>query len=175
MKRFFANQGLFSFVYVIFGIILLIHPIEFSKMVCYVVGIFALLYGAWRIYGYWKTRKMAGFFQMDLVTGVILVAVGLVALFKSELLISILPLVLGLIILMDGLVTVNQAMNLRKLDYRWKYLLGLGIAVSVLGLILVINPFGSAVLLVRFLGVTLLVDGACELWWYYGLKSLFEG
>ncbi|MFQ9153382.1 MAG: hypothetical protein ACLR6B_20065 [Blautia sp.] len=47
--------------------------------------------------------------------------IGLVALFKSEVLLSVLPVIIGLIILMDGLVTINQALNLRKLDYRWKY------------------------------------------------------
>lgn len=174
MKKVLSNQGFFALLYVLFGVILLIHPVEFSRMVCYVVGICALVYGGWRIYGYWKIRKLAGFFQVDLIAGVVLAAVGLIALFKPEILISVLPLVLGLIILMDGLVTINQAMNLKKLDYRWKYLLGIGIAVGILGLILVINPFGSAMVLMRFLGITLIVDGGCELWWYYGLKKFFE-
>ena len=106
--------------------------------------------------------------------GVILVVIGLVALFKSEVLLSILPVIIGLIILMDGLVTINQALNLRKLDYRWKYLLPMGIVVAVFGLVLVLNPFGSAMLLMRFLGFTLLVDGFCDFWWYYRLKKLFE-
>ena len=120
----------------------------------------------------WK--KLGGVFQLELIVGVILVVIGLVALFKSEVLLSSLPVIIGLIILMDGLVTINQALNLRKLDYRWKYLLPMGIVVAVFGLVLVLNPFGSAMLLMRFLGFTLLVDGFCDFWWYYRLKKLFE-
>jgi len=50
----------------------------------------------------------------------------------------------------------------------------MGIVVAVFGLVLVLNPFGSAMLLMRFLGFTLLVDGFCDFWWYYRLKKLFE-
>ena len=155
MKSFFTNQGAFSVVYLVLGILLLIHPVAFSRAVCYVLGICAFVYGAWKIWGYWKDRKLGGVFQLELIVGVILV-------------------VIGLIILMDGLVTINQALNLRKLDYRWKYLLPMGIVVAVFGLVLVLNPFGSAMLLMRFLGFTLLVDGFCDFWWYYRLKKLFE-
>ena len=173
MKSFFTNQGAFSAVYLVLGILLLIHPVAFSRAVCYVLGICAFV-GAWKIWGYWKDRKLGGVFQLELIVGVILVVIGLVALFKSEVLLSILSVIIGLIILMDGLVTINQALNLRKLDYRWKYLLPMGIVVAVFGLVLVLNPFGSAMLLMRFLGFTLLVDGFCDFWWYYRLKKLFE-
>ena len=174
MKSFFTNQGVFVFVYLLLGILLLIHPVAFSQAVCYVLGVCALIYGIWKILGYWKDRKIGGVFQLELIVGVILTVIGLVALFKSEVLLSVLPVIIGLIILMDGLVTINQALNLRKLDYRWKYFLPMGIVVAVFGLILVLNPFGSAMLLMRFLGFTLLVDGCCDLWWYYKLKKLFE-
>ena len=174
MKKFYSNQSVFSILYFILGIILLIHPMAVGKLVCYAIGIIALACGLWRIYGYWKTREMAGFFQVDLVTGVILTVLGIVALSRPSLLLSVLPLVLGLIILMDGLVTLNKALNLRKLDYRWKYLCAWGSVVMILGLILVINPFGSALLMMRFLGIALLVDGAAESWWYFKLKELLE-
>ena len=177
MSRSSLVWGPFSVVWglaLVLGILLLIHPVAFSQAVCYVLGICAFVYGAWKIWGYWKDRKLGGVFQLELIVGVILVVIGLVALFKSEVLLSILPVIIGLIILMDGLVTINQALNLRKLDYRWKYLLPMGIVVAVFGLVLVLNPFGSAMLLMRFLGFTLLVDGFCDFWWYYRLKKLFE-
>lgn len=174
MKKFYSNQSIFTIIYLILGIILLIHPMAVGKAVCYIMGIVALCYGAWRIYAYWKVREMAGFFQIDLITGVVLVVLGLTALCRPSLLISILPAIIGLIILMDGLVTVNKAVNLRKLDYRWKYLLFSGLAIMILGLILVVNPFGSAMLMMRFLGITLIFDAACELWWYFRLKKFFE-
>lgn len=174
MKKFYSNQSVFTIIYLILGVILLIHPMAVGKLVCYTIGILSLCYGLWRIYGYWKIREMAGFFQIDLITGVILAVLGVIALSRPSLLLSILPLILGLIILMDGLVTLNKALNLRKMDYRWKYLLSWSLVVMILGIVLVINPFGSALLMMRFLGAALIVDGAAELWWYFKLKELFE-
>lgn len=175
MKRILGNQGIFGLIYCLFGIVLLIRPMAIGKVVCYVLGVCALGYGLWKIYGYWKVKDLAGFYKGELAVGVILVVMGLVALIKPSLIISILPAVVGLMILMDGLVTISQALSLRKLDYRWSYLLALGISISVLGLILVANPFGSAMIMMRFLGATLLVDGACELWRHYKLMKIFEG
>ena len=102
MKSFFTNQGAFSIVYLVLGILLLIHPVAFSRAVCYVLGICAFVYGAWKIWGYWKDRKLGGVFQLELIVGVILVVIGLVALFKSEVLLSILPVIIGLIIDQSG-------------------------------------------------------------------------
>ena len=48
MKSFFTNQGAFSAVYLVLGILLLIHPVAFSRAVCYVLGICAFVYGAWK-------------------------------------------------------------------------------------------------------------------------------
>jgi uncharacterized membrane protein HdeD (DUF308 family) len=175
MKKFFVDQNLFAFIYCLFGVILLIHPMAVGRAVCYIIGACAVVYGGFRIYGYWKAREMAGFFRVDLLTGVVLLIVGLVAFLKPELLISILPAVLGLVILMDGFVTMNQAWNLRKCSRsEWAYLMGVGVCIGVLGVILVVNPFGTAVVMMRFLGITLLVDGISDLWWYYGLKKYFQ-
>ena len=71
MKSFFTNQGAFSVVYLVLGILLLIHPVAFSRAVCYVLGICAFVYGAWKIWGYWKDRKLGGVFQLELIVGVI--------------------------------------------------------------------------------------------------------
>ena len=136
-------------------------------------AVFYLILGILGVRNCDKPEKCGVNFVLGIIV-LVLVVIGLVALFKSEVLLSILPVIIGLIILMDGLVTINQALNLRKLDYRWKYLLPMGIVVAVFGLVLVLNPFGSAMLLMRFLGFTLLVDGFCDFWWYYRLKKLFE-
>lgn len=55
MKSFFTNQGAFSAVYLVLGILLLIHPVAFSRAVCYVLGICAFVYGAWKI---WVTGRI---------------------------------------------------------------------------------------------------------------------
>ncbi len=174
MKSFFTNQGVFAVVYLVLG-----HTASDPSG-----GLFSgSLLCPWHVrlclrrledLGILEGSKAGRCVPAGTHRGRDPVVIGLVALFKSEVLLSVLPVIIGLIILMDGLVTINQALNLRKLDYRWKYFLPMGIVVAVFGLILVLNPFGSAMLLMRFLGFTLLVDGFCDFWWYYRLKKLFE-
>ena len=44
MKKFYSNQSIFAVVYLLLGIILLLHPMAVGKAVCYAMGIVALCY-----------------------------------------------------------------------------------------------------------------------------------
>ena len=63
---------------------------------------------------------------------------------------------------------------LRRYRYpRWVAALVLAIAIMVLGVVLVLNPFGALVMTVRVLGAVILVDGLTGLWVSLILKKNF--
>ena len=63
---------------------------------------------------------------------------------------------------------------LRRYGYpRWVAALVLAIAIMVLGVVLVLNPFGALVMTVRVLGAVILVDGLTGLWVSLILKKNF--
>ena len=77
---------------------------------------------------------------------------------------SFLPIVFGIFIVVDGLSRIGSAIDLAKRKgQKWWVLLLLSIVSVVLGILLVLHPFGAAVSVVMVCGILLIVEGAMNL------------
>lgn len=75
-----------------------------------------------------------------------------------------LPVVFGLFVIFDSLGRVQNALELRRCQYSsWKGFLLLALLSVVLGIVMVVNPFGAMETLVMAIGVILIVEGALNL------------
>ena len=78
---------------------------------------------------------------------------------------SVLPVILGLFIVVDGLVNLKRALELRRMLYlRWTVPLALSAGSAVLGLVIVFQPFLAAEALVMLIGAVLIYEGLSDLW-----------
>lgn len=72
--------------------------------------------------------------------------------------------VFGLFVIFDSLGRVQNALELRRCQYSsWKGFLLLALLSVVLGIVMVVNPFGAMETLVMAIGVILIVEGALNL------------
>lgn len=162
----FGNNVL-AFLYVVIGLILLIKPMELTRIFCLFIGIAALLYGVVRLFSYYRRTKFdyPAAFQIDLILGVVLLVIGILSLIKPEIILSILPFVLGIILLLDSIGIAQQTWGLRKLGFdKWWLSLLFTLLLFILSITLITNPFETTLLFVRFFGTSLLLDGCFELW-----------
>lgn len=166
------SHNLLAFLYVVLGIVLLIKPTELTRLFCIFLGIAALLYGGIRLLSYLHRKDEEPAFQTDLILGVILLAVGVIALVKPQIILSVLPFLLGIIIFLDAVGIFQRSFRLRKRSCdRWWITLIFGIVLAVLGLTLLSNPFKTTILFVQFLGFTFISDGCFELWGNYQYRK----
>ncbi len=146
--------GLVSIFYILAGIILIIWPDIAVKIVCYIISAVLLIYGLIRILIYLRSDNTRRYFQFDLVVGIITIAFGLFILFKPVLFVSLLPFAIGLCILFDSIIKFQNAFDLKHAGLLyWQIPLAISIITAILGLMLVINPFGATVTLVRCMGI----------------------
>ena len=76
----------------------------------------------------------------------------------------ILPVVFGLFVIFDAIARVQNALDLRRCGYdSWKGFLLLPVLSVVLGVVLIVNPFGAMETLVMAIGIILIVEGAINL------------
>ena len=84
---------------------------------------------------------------------------------NPEVLVSIIPFIAGMIILMDAFEKVKHAIDLKKMNLdEWWIDLIVSMLFIVFGLIVIINPFKTAKLLIRILGIFFLVDCFADVW-----------
>ena len=78
--------------------------------------------------------------------------------------VSILPIVFGLFVIFDSLGRIQNALELRRCEYpSWKGFLLLAVLSIALGVIMIVDPFGTMETLVMAIGVILIVEGSLNL------------
>ena len=145
---------LMSLLYVGLGIFLVMKPGTALNIVCYALGGVVLACAAVQVFQS----------QLTLISGLICLALGVFLLLRSDIVVSILPIVFGLFVIFDAIGRVQNALDLRRCGYdSWKGFLLLPVLSVVLGVILIANPFGAMETLVMAIGVILIVEGAINL------------
>ncbi len=58
--------------------------------------------------------------------------------------ISILPFIVGIVLVFSGLIKVQDGINLKRFNYdRWFLVLGFAVISVILGIVVLLNPFGT--------------------------------
>lgn len=169
MREFFHTMKisflLASVLYIVLGLILLIWPGTSAVVFCYAFGGVLLAYGVVTVVSFFLRDSRQGSFVFELLLGIIAAALGLLFLLRPSVVATVLPVILGLFIAVDGLVNLKRALELRRMAYvRWNVPLWLSVVSVALGLFIVFQPFLAAETLVMVIGAVLIYTGASDLW-----------
>lgn len=159
------GRAIIAAAYIAVGIILISHPGITGIIICRTAGALALLLGGFRVFTALRARGADWFFQLDLVVGVLLLAFGIFALAQPKVVLSVLPVVLGVYLVTECVGKVQRALILKRAGYpRWWTVLSLGPLTGLLGVLLIVNPFQAVETSLMLLGISLVVNGASDLW-----------
>lgn len=148
----------------VLGIALLVWPATSLRLVCAGFGIVILVKGAASIVGYFRSEERFFSTHFSLVFGILAFALGVFLLVRPDTVVKVLPLLVGLFILFDGVLRLQYAFDLRRagFDRWWSYLL-LSLLSAALGGLMVWNPFTTAQVMVQAIGIILVVEGVLNL------------
>lgn len=165
-----------SLAYVVLGLVLLFFPDFTTSFICTAVGLLLLAYGISAGIGFFAGSNGGYRSQLDAVLGVFAAVLGALLLLKPQLLLSILPVIFGLYILIDGLLNLKRGLDMRSYGYAgWTTTLALSVVSMVLGAVILWNPFSTHLLLVRIIGASFLYEGVADLWATHTLDKLIRG
>lgn len=175
------NLVLAALAYVVLGVVLLIWPGTTGNVLCTLLGILLLGYGIFQIIGFF-TRGDEGWGSgaVYLLAGLCAVALGVFALSSPEKVLSILPVALGAVVVVDSCMSLKRSFQLKELGMeRWWVIALLAVVTLVFGLVVMFNPFRSAMLVTRIVGGVLIYQGISDLvavgrLSYYGKRVLEE-
>ena len=141
LKKLKTSYNWISFGYVVLGLVFLFWP-ELSLMtLCYAFGILTIVYGIVHLIGYFVRDRLISVFRYDLVIGIIAVALGIMMLIRPQYIVSILPILLGIFIILSSIMKIQNAIDLKRVDYpRWWLILVFALISIALGAILIWQP-----------------------------------
>ena len=166
MVRYFWERSAsvwIALLYMVMGGLLLAFPAATSTVFVWALAGGAACYGVSHLLRYLQTRKKGTASPADLFLTVLPVAFAVFALVWPQTLLSFLPLVLGSLLLLDGVGKLPLAiMAMRAHTPDATALLLSSLIPLVLGAVIVVNPFQTVQLVVRIFGVGLIADGVAD-------------
>lgn len=153
-----------AIVTMVFGLALLIWPGITTDLVLNIAGGVLIAMGIVNIVRYFMNRDPYELFNWGLGLGITLACIGTALIVFKGLLLSIVPLLVGIVLLVGGIVKIQAAFNLRRMLYgRW-YLTLIGAAAScVLGVLIICHPFGTGLVLMRLIGASIAIEAVEDL------------
>lgn len=148
--------------YIIIGLILLIFPTLTAKVVAYVFATVMLLAGIYGLISYFTSRPELT--NRGLYYGLLAILIAIFIYSRINLVISIVPVLLGFSIALSALMTFQQTIDMLRLKLKgWIPMLVVAILNLVLGILVILNPFASAAALMSIVGIGLLFSGISDI------------
>lgn len=142
------------------GIVLVAYPDTSLTLVCRAVGVIVLVTGLGFVFGYLRNGKTHWYGKIELVFGSIFAILGGFIVLYPLGIISIIPIVFGILLVYHGLANMRQAFELHKYkDRGWWFPVLIAATTIVLGVVIMKNPFGTIEVLMRIIGACLIYDG----------------
>lgn len=165
LKRFKVGFITLSIFYIVLGVILIIWPQISIRAICKAFGILILALGIIRVFRYFNRVEYNAPFQLDFAQGLFNVVLGIFMLFSPDALVVALPVVLGIAILIDSVLRLQIAIDSKRLQFDdWLVNFILALVTMIFGALLLFNPFVGSIVLTRFIGISLAIDGIVNLW-----------
>ncbi|MBU5479734.1 DUF308 domain-containing protein [Blautia sp. MSJ-19] len=171
INNFLKGQIVTSIIYIALGACLVFMPVSTINIICkFVFGILLILVGLYHILIYVAEKLNSTIF--DLFSGGVLMVIGIFLFMNPQIVVKLLPILLGTFILVDSIWTLKGSLKLKKRGAgSWKFLLIGSIIFIGLGISLVVNPFTMVKYTVIFAGWIFLCNGVIDLIYLILLKK----
>lgn len=149
-----------SVIFIALGLLLLFVPQIKPVYIAYVLSIAFVVVGIIWIVQYFLTESYRNINRYGFSAGTLFVILGICAMLKAEVISGYFLLCMGILILVMGVVKLQNALDLKALkDSTWKAVLGLALAVIICAVIVIMNPFRKTEDLARFTYIIMVADG----------------
>ena len=163
VSDFLKSEILSSVFYLAFGLCLLLVPDQTVNIICKIVfGLVMIASGIYHIVIYTAEKEKATI--LDLFTGVIVMVLGIFLFFTPQIVIKILPYLLGALVLVDSIWKIKGSYRLKKAQRgRWKIILIGCLVFIALGVSMLLYSFLSVTRMILFSGIILTADGVADI------------
>lgn len=159
-QNYFVN----AVIMVILGLVLVIWPDILGVMLCYLLGGALIVMGAIQLISFLRGERLGFYSKFSMLMGIVLVLLGIWICTQPHVVLSIIPVVVGIIVLIHGLMDIQYTLDIRRTgNTKWWIALIAAILTLIVGLLLVFNPFTAYEISMILLGVAMLYDGGSDL------------
>lgn len=144
-----------SVLFMIVGILLIVWPKASLDTFAYVIGTIMIIYGIYSFIDSFSINPALCLFQMT--NSILSFLLGICVFLNPSIFESILPIALGIFFIISGAFSSRLSFVIKNIDSGFILSLISSILMIICGVILIINPAGTIILITAFIGIILIV------------------
>ena len=149
---------------ILLGLVLLFLPGVATSVLFNSIGAVCILIGLIHVIKYCTLDAHTAVTSNEMAQGLAWIIGGLSIIIFKGLLVSLLPILFGLVVLVGGVIKIQSALGFRRMNVtRWYWEMICAVVSVVLGIIILSNPFSTALLMMRVIGIVLVLEGCMDL------------
>ena len=154
MSKIFKSSFLSSIILVILGILLIFESEATIISISYILGAIIIALGVMEMLKYNSKNQNI----LDLAYGIICVVFGVIVILHPHAIASIIPFIVGIIIILNSATKLQYSMELKKNQNElWKSTMIIAILTTICGIVIIFNPFSGAVLITKIIGIIIVI------------------
>ncbi|MCI9616992.1 MAG: hypothetical protein HFG31_03195 [Eubacterium sp.] len=134
---------LFSLASIVLGILMFFYPSQIINTVCIVLASILFILGVRYLLEYRRNSAIENFYKYELVAGIALILGGIIVLCCMKLILSFITYLIAIIIIISGLMKVENALDLKKMGNNWIPLMIFAIICIMLGISVLMMPMDN--------------------------------
>ena len=173
VKKMNITSIIFSIIFILIGAFLLARPEDAIHLVSYALGIILVLWGLISMIQFFTDKESQSYLDFGFIVGVFVFIFGVIILIKPNTIASIIPLLLGIWMLINGVTKLSYALTLNNNKNAAGSII-VAILIIILGILLVFNPFAGAKTLVQILGISIIIYSILDLIECFAIKKIIK-
>lgn len=162
-NKLFSSNIIMGLMYIIIGALIAFNPLLTQIVLIYIIGILAIFYGVNLVVRYFRGFDGYASIIIDLIMGLLLVGSGVYVLFNPVISSLTLPMVAGIYLIVDAIVKVPASYQAYKVFDIPLWIILITILIPfILGLLLVLEPFNTAMQIVMITGIFFIISGIID-------------
>ena len=158
------NYSVSSLITLILGIVLIAWPDLSGTLMCYMLGGALILMGVIQLLIYLRGNKEGLVSRFKMMMGVILALLGIWICVKPDIVLGLIPAVLGLVLIMHAIQDLSYTIEIKNAGVeRWWVALMATLITLALGIFLVLHPFFAFKMAMIYIGIGLVYNGVSDL------------
>ena len=173
IKKMSMTSIIFSIIFILMGAFLLARPADAIHLVSYALGIILLVWGLISVVQFFSDKESQNYLEFNFIIGVFVLIFGIIILVKPNTIASIIPLLLGIWMLINGVTKLSYSLSVGGGKSSTSSII-ISLVIIILGILLIFNPFSGAEKLVQILGIIIILYSVLDLVECFSIKRVIK-
>jgi len=164
MKTIKIGNYISAILLAMLGAVMIVYPAMIMDFICYAIAAVLIVLGIVKLVTYASKDIKTAIYGHDLALGIMLIVCGVMFIIKSEVIQNLVPMIMGLIIVANGIIKLQHAINLMRFKSSSStFVLIISLMCIAVGGVLLFVPSEVNRLITIIIGIGFLTSGVTDI------------